>query len=111
MNDGLILMVVGMAVVFAGLSLMAIAVVLLRRFLAEPPPPPSIKKEERSEKTDAESRIDAQLIAILTAAATAALGVRVRVYRVGFVEDEWSADHSWIQQARSELHTSHRPRY
>lgn len=114
MNDGLILMVVGMAVVFVGLSLIAIVVVLLGRFFEEPAPPPSSgTKQGPSEKAAAEQepRIDTQLVAILTAAASAALGVRVRVYRVGFVTDEASADHSWIQQARSELHTSHRPRH
>lgn len=112
MSAGLILMAVGMAVVFAALSLLLAVIVLLRRIFAATSS--SIEEEESRKKAAQESIqpqercIDSQLIAILTAAATAALGARIRVSRVRFVGDESSGDHAWVQQARSELHMSHR---
>lgn len=110
MSDGFILMMVGMAVVFVALSLLMGAIVLLKRILERPP---SIVENAKSndpaagEKPD-EQPFDNHLIAILTAAATAVLGARVRVYRIGFSGEEYSADHAWVQQGRSELHMSHR---
>ena len=113
MNEGLILMAVGMIVVFAALSLIFTAIVLMFRFLAEKeaPKPVETKPETGGEAArPPEKLIDSHLIAILTAAATAVLGARVRVYRVGFIGEESQRDHSWVQQARSELHTSHQRR-
>ena len=114
MSDGYILMMVGMTVVFAALSLLLGAIVLLKRILDRPPPiaPPAVAEKAKPEagpgvKSD-EPLFDDQLIAILTAAATAALGARARVYRVRFLEDEVIRDHGWVQQGRSELHMSHR---
>jgi sodium pump decarboxylase gamma subunit len=112
MSSGLILMVVGMAVVFASLSLLLAVIVLLRRIFAGTSS--SIEEGEHRKKAaqepdqPQEKHIDSQLIAILTAAATVALGARIRVFRVGFVGDESNSDHAWVQQARSELHMSHR---
>ncbi|MCP3870149.1 MAG: OadG family protein [Gammaproteobacteria bacterium] len=111
MNDGLVLMAVGMVVVFGALSLLLGAIMLLRRFGTEPVAP--VRREQESKQSveeaqPAKDHIDGQLIAILTAAATAALGARVRVYRVGFIGDETNEDQAWVRQVRSEHHTSHR---
>ena len=111
MSEGLILMAVGMVVVFAALSLILTAIMLMFRFLGDKETPRTIESEaEVGEEAPAppEKQIDSHLIAILTAAATAALGARVRVYRVGFIGEESLRDHSWVQQARSELHMSHK---
>jgi Na+-transporting methylmalonyl-CoA/oxaloacetate decarboxylase gamma subunit len=103
-------MMVGMTVVFAALSLLLGAIVLLKRILDRPP-----AIVEKAEPKDAEAGVkpdeplfDDQLIAILTAAATAALGARARVYRVRFLEEEYISDHAWVHQGRAELHMSHR---
>ncbi len=112
LSDGYILMAVGMAVVFSALSLLVGAIVLLKRILERPPAveeKPEAKEAEAEEKPE-EPVLDDQLIAILTAAATAALGARARVYRVRFLEEEYISDHAWVQAGRSELHMSHRPR-
>ena len=113
MSDGLILMAVGMIVVFSALSLLLTSIVLMFRFLAEKETPKTVESKPEAGGEAAlppEKLIDGHLIAILTAAATAALGARVRVYRVGFIGEESQRDHSWVQQARSELHTSHQRR-
>lgn len=111
MNEGLILMAVGMVVVFAALSLILTAIVLMFRFLGGQETPKAVESEPESREqapAPPEKHIDSHLVAILTAAATAALGARVRVYRVGFIGEESLRDHSWVQQARSELHMSHK---
>ncbi len=111
MNEGLILMSVGMVVVFSALTLLLGAILLLFRVVAEKKPAPKAESEQVSGEEPAppaEQKIDGQLIAILTAAASAALGARVRVYRVGFIEEQWLSDHGWVQQARAEHHSSHR---
>jgi sodium pump decarboxylase gamma subunit len=113
MSEGVILMTVGMVVVFLALSLLLAAIVLLFRILEKKPTPKAEEGETPPGQAPAqppEQHIDGQLIAILTAAAAAVLGARVRVYRVGFVRDDFQRDHSWVQQARSELHMSHKPR-
>jgi len=111
MSEGVILMTVGMVVVFLALSLLLTAIVLLFRIFEEKPTPKAEEGETAPGQGSAEpavQQIDGQLIAILTAAAAAVLGARVRVYRVGFVRDDLQRDHSWVQQARSELHMSHK---
>ncbi len=111
MNEGVILMTVGMVVVFAALTLLLGAIALLFRVVAKKKPAAEAKSEtvDREEPSlPEEQKIDGQLIAILTAAASAALGARVRVHRVGFIEEQWLADHGWVQQARAEHHASHR---
>ncbi len=103
-------MMVGMAVVFAALSLLLGAIVLLKHILERAP---VVAENAKPEAAEAEEKPDEQpfdnhLIAILTAAATAVLRARVRVYRIGFSGEEYKSDHAWVQQGRSELHMSHR---
>ncbi len=110
MSDGYILMTIGMAVVFAALSLLLGAIMLLKRILERPPAEEGQdpEKEAETQPTPEEPVLDTQLIAILTAAVTATLGTRARVHRVRFFEEENTHDHAWVQHGRSELHTSHR---
>lgn len=110
MSDGFILMMVGMAVVFSALSLLLGTIMLLKRILERSPAiaEKAKPKDAEVEKNPAEQPFDNHLIAILTAAATAALRARVRVYRIGFSGEEYRSDHAWVQQGRSELHMSHR---
>ncbi len=114
MSEGLILMAVGMVLVFSALTLLLSAIVLLFRIFErkKAPPAEAASGKPAGEEPDQppEQEIDGQLIAILTAAATAALGARVRVYRVGFIGEKWSTDHAWVQHARGELRASHRGR-
>lgn len=111
MTEGLQLMVVGMAVVFVALSLLMTGITLLSRLLhwrdrrhaqvlpgvADPSGTP----------TPEYPAIDGQLLAILAAAATAALGTRARVRRVRFVGWDPTVSRNWVLMGRGRHHASH----
>jgi sodium pump decarboxylase gamma subunit len=108
--EALTLMGVGMAVVFTALLLLWLVIAIVDRA--------THRTEQTKTKTDggvaasgspsdaSPSTDDPQLIAVLTAAATAALGQRVRLRRVHFLGDE---DPSWSREGRRLVMTSHRP--
>lgn len=118
LESGLVLMVVGMAVVFVGLILLMTAILLVKRLLAamEAKPAAGAAQAEVNESvvmpqtaTGGTPTIDNELIAVLTAAATAVLMKPARVRRVRFVSPHSAAPHSWVSQGRTGIMTSHRP--
>lgn len=67
LTEAVALMIVGMAVVFGSLAILLAVITLINRLLRESPKPATASTEP------------AELVAVLTAAATAALGRSVRV--------------------------------
>jgi sodium pump decarboxylase gamma subunit len=106
--QSLTLMGVGMAVVFTALMLLWLAILIMDRLTdravpAEQPPQP---KAPVSEASPPSGQHDPQLLAVLTAAATAAMGQRVKLRRVHFVGE---AHDDWTREGRRVVMTSHRP--
>lgn len=114
-QQALLLMAVGMAVVFGALVVL-LAVILLVNFLGREAPAvePESKAPAEPQKapqtgtggTPGAAGEDQQFIAVLAAAATAAIGQRVRIRRVRFVGRPSTA---WAQLGRHGIMTSHRP--
>lgn len=112
--DGLVLMVVGMAVVFMALILVGSSLVVIRKMAEEKPVKPKIPFAPKSTPAPAaqpafgaspDGELDGRLIAILTAAAAAVAGGPVRLRRVQFLKGR--ADGSWSAAGRSHIHSSH----
>ena len=108
--NAVMLTLVGMLVVFVSLMLLLAAITLLNRLGAEKPQSqPEAEPAPAPEAAAAETATqvtDPHLIAVLTAAATAALRRRVRVRRAHFVQ---TGNHTWAQLGRHEIMSSHRP--
>lgn len=106
-QTGLLLMVVGMGVVFGALLVLMAVVALMGRLLADQPTPaPATAPAPQPAKPASDQLADARLIAVLTAAATAALGRRAAIHGVRLVTRR---DRAWAQQGRRSIMTSHRP--
>ncbi len=106
--QGVALMVVGMAVVFIALivvgSLITVVSWLLRHSAVDDSGP-AVSPVESMEPMAQDAT---PTIAILAAAATVALGRRVRVTR--FAPSGPGASNQWSQAGRSDIHTSHKLR-
>ncbi|MEQ9460939.1 MAG: OadG family protein [Phycisphaeraceae bacterium] len=107
-QTGLLLMVVGMGVVFGSLLMLMTVVALMQRVLAEAPAVVVTPPREPTPVVAASSGggVDGALVAVLTAAATAALGRQARIHGVRLVARR---DRAWAQQGRRSIMTSHRP--
>ena len=109
---GLVLTVVGMGVVFSALIFLMVLVRVLALGDARPrrakpaPPAPAASDDTPPAKPDTKAPLDPTLIAVITAAAAAALGVgpdSIRVTRYRWTASDWQAS------GRRTLTTSHRP--
>jgi sodium pump decarboxylase gamma subunit len=114
-NEALTLMAVGMLVVFGALILLWIAIFLIDRLSerltptpqpAQAPKPAPTPPSQPKATPEPSAGQDPKLIAVLTAAATAALGQRVRLRRVHFLGHD---DQSWAREGRRVVMTSHSP--
>jgi sodium pump decarboxylase gamma subunit len=115
LNEALILMLVGMGVVFLALILLWAVIAIIDRLSdrsaaqaqaegeAEPAPAPA--PAAAPEPTPGEA-VDPELLAVLTAAATAVLHRHVRISRVHFVRRH---DEAWAREGRRDVMTSHHP--
>ena len=114
--DGVTLLVVGMGVVFLALLLLMVMISGIAKAQAALRPgydpddfPLLITRKPQTPLSGAgdEQTITPELVAVLAAAATAALGRPVRVVRV----ERYRRDHdeAWKQQGRHVLMTGHRP--
>ena len=125
LNDGLVLMVVGMLVVFAGLSVLMFVIAVMNKLseekpaeLAQAPGPrrtaapaapaasPAAVETPGPEATP--PGLDPKLVAVLTAAAAAALQRPVRVEGAKVMKR--TPDSTWARQGRRQIMASHRPR-
>ncbi len=109
-TEALTLMVVGMTVVFCGLITIALLITLANWLFAPPAlapakaPAPAAKAPSPAAAHDAS--LPPALIAVLTAAATAALG---RPARVTWAQPySRQGQRSWVHAGRQALMTSHR---
>ena len=110
--DALVLMVVGMLAVFCALMLLLGVVILINRLWkveeapvlpkAEPKAAKPLPKKAVQQSMDG---VSPELIAVLTAAATAALQQSVRISRVRFVGQRQNA--IWAQLGRRSIMSSH----
>jgi Na+-transporting methylmalonyl-CoA/oxaloacetate decarboxylase gamma subunit len=89
--EGLALTVVGMLVVLTALSLTAMAIALLNRLLGGDP---GEQSEGVADRGSAHGIEDARLKVVIAAAATAALGRRVRIDRVSVSDTETGQGHA-----------------
>lgn len=114
--DSITVTVVGMGIVVMALLVMGEIFKLLGQLLASPPPiedkprPSSIPtvspQDARPESRSVDSEpTDSQLIVILAAAATAALGRRVKVRRITFINHNTVS--GWAEAGRIFIQTSH----
>ena len=116
LTQGLILMVVGMFVVFAALTVLMILIAGVNELAKETPrlaPPPSPRPASRtpapgSAPAPPTPATDPRLVAILTAAATATLKRPVAVRAVRYAGR--SRDSTWARQGRRTIMSSHQPR-
>ncbi|WP_428387582.1 OadG family transporter subunit [Mucisphaera sp.] len=114
LQTGLLLMMVGMTVVFGSLVVLLSVVQLVKALLSDKPEPVLAEKPSVAPTPVAvaavdppvEGLVDGALLAVLTAAATAALGTRARVRGVRLIARR---DRAWSQQGRRSIMTSHRP--
>lgn len=107
MTEGVMLTIVGMVVVFASLIVLLFLVRLIGALLAEKPKPVVAAAPAAPASAPASTGTDeGELIAVLTAAATAVIGRRVRVQGIRMVSRR---DRAWAQQGRRSILTSHRP--
>ena len=106
MRDALTVTIVGMGTVFVSLYLMGELFTLLHRCFhgraeSDEPEPASQAKSARTP----EPVIDPRLIPVLVAAATAAVGRRVLVRRITFVNRNTVS--GWGEAGRASIQTSH----
>lgn len=112
LGEALTLMGVGMAVVFSALVLLWIVIALTDRLAdwhltrRQPATAETAPGDQEPSGAMADTDHDPHLIAVLTAAATAALGTPTRVKRVHFLGRE---DQGWAQEGRRLVMTSHQP--
>lgn len=116
--EGVVLMIVGMAVVFCALLLLMAVIAGIKRTDAAPatastapkPAAPSTPAPSRTATEEMAAGISPQTIAVLAAAATAALRQRVRIQRVNVLSRGGRTGGAWTQSGRRTIMTSHRPR-
>jgi sodium pump decarboxylase gamma subunit len=110
--EALVLMGVGMLVVFSALMLLWLAIFVIDRLAERLQPAPAAKPAPAPPTTSAprptpqRQTHDPQLLAVLAAAATTALGKRVRLRQVHFVSEEHE---SWAQEGRRDVMSGHSP--
>ncbi|MCB1964222.1 MAG: OadG family protein [Rhodocyclaceae bacterium] len=106
-GEGVELMIVGMGVVFSALVLVGLVMVVLRLVAADKQPAakPSAAAASAAAKTPAEPAITPELIAVLAAAATVAVGRPARVSRVRFVS--YTPGHAWTERGRTTVQSSY----
>lgn len=115
LNQGLIIMVVGMLVVFAALAVLMGLIELINGLTSEKKPGAIASPAAKPETTDDIATMapapttghDPHMIAILTAAATAALRRPVAVKSARLVSTQ--PDSAWARQGRRSIMGSHRP--
>lgn len=109
-DDALMIMVIGMAVVFCSLAILMGAIMAINWLWAAKPapvvitpaPPPSTENIPETIES-----LDPALVALLAAAATAVIRRPVRIRGVRFVD---RPDQAWAQMGRQGVMRSHRPR-
>lgn len=112
-GEGIALMIVGMLVVFValivvGASIAGLSAVMRRveaREQAELPPTHAARNGVPHDAGFSPSAPDARTLAIITAACTAALGTRVRVRRVTFLNQNTVS--AWAEAGRMGVQGSH----
>ena len=100
--DATTLTIVGMGTVLVCLWLIGDIFNLLGRLFSSTPP---VAKHAVGDGVVAASGIDAHLIPIITAAATAAVGRRVMVHRITFINSNTVS--GWAEAGRTSIHQSH----
>jgi Na+-transporting methylmalonyl-CoA/oxaloacetate decarboxylase gamma subunit len=108
LGQGVELMIVGMGVVFAALMLIGLTMVLLRVVASDKPAaakPAAATAATAAATAAAEPPITPELIAVLTAAATVAVGQPARVSRVRFVS--YTPGAAWTEHGRRSIHSSY----
>jgi len=105
LSEGLTLMGVGMGVVFAALLLLWVMIIIVDRLTGSATPQPEDERGGPGVEPGGGDH-DPQLIAVLTAAATAAVGRRVQLREAYFVGE---ADHTWAKEGRRQVMRSHHP--
>ncbi len=109
---GLSLMVVGMSVVFVALMLIGAILGLLGKLMGQAPTDDETPAQgaavtsatEAPQTSMATGLDDPRLVAVITAAATAAIGSRVKIRRIVSATQGGGA---WSAMGRSAIHTSH----
>jgi Na+-transporting methylmalonyl-CoA/oxaloacetate decarboxylase gamma subunit len=101
--DATTLTIVGMGTVLVCLWLIGDIFNLLRRMFGGVPPAAAVKSAAHS--VEAPTGIEAHLIPIITAAATAAVGGRVMVHRITFINSNTVS--GWAEAGRTSIHQSH----
>lgn len=101
--DATTLTIVGMGTVLVCLWLIGDIFNLLRRMFSHTPP--GAAKPAVGDGVVVASGIDAHLIPIITAAATAAVGRRVMVHRITFINSNTVS--GWAEAGRTSIHQSH----
>ena len=118
-EDALVLMLVGMGVVFMGLVVLMFVSNAIRAMCAEKKAPAPAAATQATGPTSTghspvsatDNSFDPQLIAVLTAAATAALRRPVRVLSARNYLVKQDPGHIWSQSGRRSIMTSHRPKH
>lgn len=116
-QQGLVLMVVGMVVVFVALTLLLSMISLVNRLMRERPaesvgasaPAPAESQSATMTSTGGTPMVDKELIAVISAAVTMVVRRPSRVRRIRFVGYVPGTTHGWVAQGRSGIMTSHRP--
>ena len=103
--DGLILMVVGMTVVFLSLLLLLGMIQVIRK-AADSPAVITPSSPSASPPAPDVQGLTPELIAVLTAAATAVVHQPVHIQRVSVLNPNAS---TWAQSGRRNIMTSHQP--
>ncbi|MDX2175061.1 MAG: OadG family protein [Candidatus Sumerlaeia bacterium] len=117
--DGVMLTVLGMGIVFTALSLIWFGLEILGRLTRIEKKVDAVAKGAKAAVQKAETAAAApaaaaeadgpspELIAVIIAAATAAVGAPIRLRKVTYVNP--TTAHAWSDSGRRAIHTSHRP--
>lgn len=104
-SGGVTLAIVGMIIVFCGLSVIALIIMGINRLLAEKAPDPIPVKSVTP--TPASEGITPEIIAVLTAAATAAMQTKVRIRHITVMGQR--GGQAWVAGGRMSVMGSHKP--
>jgi Na+-transporting methylmalonyl-CoA/oxaloacetate decarboxylase gamma subunit len=114
--SGVQIAALGIGVVFAALSLIAVVLslfgplerLILRVIGPDQPPAATPHPAQPVAAPAAAAALTPELVAVITAAATAALNQPVRIRRIRYANDP--AGTAWVQQGRLTIMASHRPK-
>ncbi len=106
MLDGVVLAVVGVALVFAALILIWVAIELITRTMVGPPEPAAVAESAPDSADVAPDGLDGRTLAILSAAAIAAAGPRARIRHIQRLEHDSTS--IWTAHGRIAVQSSHR---